>query len=277
MDVVLKDIKNIHLSVYPPAGAVRISAPSRMSLDTIRVFAISKLGWIKQQQSKLRGQERETPREYLDRESQFVWGRRYLLQVVECDEPPSIELKHKRMILRVRPAADEARKQAIVGNWYRAEVKKAATALIAKWEPVLGVKVDRLFVQRMKTKWGSCTTETRSIRLNTDLAKKPADCLEYIVVHEMAHLIVRATMKIRQLGGTMPAELEAVAADTKWVTALTSGLAILNGITAVTTVNPVHSPPLRIGRVATTGYSDELQCAEFVRWPPASSGWASVQ
>jgi predicted metal-dependent hydrolase len=185
VDVVLKDIKNIHLSVYPPSGTVRISAPSRMSLDTIRVFAISKLGWIKQQQSKLRGQERESPREYLDRESHYVWGRRYLLQVVECDEPPSIELKHKRMVLRVRPGADEARKQAVMEDWYRAEIKKAATPLIAKWEPVFGVKVDRVFVQRMKTRWGSCNTATHSIRLNTDLAKKPADCLEYIVVHEM--------------------------------------------------------------------------------------------
>src|SRR6266446_9818273 len=98
VEVVLKDIKNLHLSVYPPAGRVRISAPSRMTLDTVRVFAISKLGWIKQQQEKLRRQERETPREYLDRESHFVWGKRYLLKVIDCDEAPSIELKHNRMI-----------------------------------------------------------------------------------------------------------------------------------------------------------------------------------
>jgi len=191
VDVVLKDIKNIHLSVYPPAGAVRISAPSHMDLETIRVFAISKLGWIKQQQLKLKGQEREAPREYLDRESHYVWGRRYLLQIVECDEPPSLELKHRRMVLRIRPGTDAARKQDIVEEWYRAEVKKAAAPLIEKWAPVMSVKVDRLFVQRMKTKWGSCNIETRSIRLNTDLAKKPPDCLEYIVVHEMAHLVVR--------------------------------------------------------------------------------------
>jgi hypothetical protein len=101
VEVVLKDIKNIHLSVYPPAGKVRISAPSRMNLDTIRVFAISKLGWIRQQQEKLRGQERETAREYLDRESHFVWGKRYLLKVIECDEAPSVELKHSRMLLRL--------------------------------------------------------------------------------------------------------------------------------------------------------------------------------
>jgi predicted metal-dependent hydrolase len=231
VDVVLKDIKNIHLSVYPPAGAVRISAPSRMSLDTIRVFAISKLGWIKQQQSKLRDQERETPREYLDRESHYVWGRRYLLQVVGCDAPPSVELKHTRMVLRLRPGADDARKRAVVEDWYRAEIKKVAAPLIAKWEPVLGVKVDRLFVQRMKTRWGSCNTTTRSIRLNTDLAKKPLDCLEYIVVHEMAHLIVRRHDEtVRQLGGTMPTELEAVAANAQRIAPLAPGLVVLIGL-----------------------------------------------
>ena len=191
VDVVLKDIKNIHLSVYPPNGAVRISAPLRMSLDTIRVYAISRLGWIKQQQKKLRGQERETPREYLDRESHYVWGRRYLLQLVECDEAPSVELKHRKMVLRLRPGADDGKKQAVVEDWYRQQIKQAAAPLIAKWEPVLGVRVDRLFVQRMKTKWGSCNTGSHCIRLNTDLAKKPVECLEYIVVHELAHLLVR--------------------------------------------------------------------------------------
>lgn len=189
VDVVLKDIKNIHLSVYPPAGRVRISAPRRMSIDTIRVFAISKLAWIKQQQAKLREQERETPREYLDRESHYLWGKRYLLTLVESDEAPSVELKHRRMILTVRPGTDEEKKQAIVDAWYRDQLKKALPLLIAKWEPLIGVKVGRFFVQRMKTKWGSCNKGTRSIRLNTDLAKKPRDCLEYIVVHEMLHLL----------------------------------------------------------------------------------------
>ena len=187
----LKDIKNVHLSVHPPTGRVRISAPSRMSLDTIRVFAISKLGWIKQQQRKLREQERETPREYLDRESHYVWGKRYLLKVIESDEPPSVELKHSQMLLRVRPATDEAKKQAIVEEWYREQLKEAVPPLIAKWEPLMGVKVERFFVQRMKTKWGSCNPGAGSIRLNTDLAKKPRECLEYIVVHEMVHLIER--------------------------------------------------------------------------------------
>jgi predicted metal-dependent hydrolase len=191
VEVVLKDIKNIHLSVYPPAGKVRISAPSRMTLDTIRVFAISKLSWIKQQQEKLRGQERETPREYLDRESHFVWGKRYLLKVIECDEAPSIELKHNRMLLRLRSGTSGNKKQAVVEAWYRKQIKEAGPPLIAKWEPVIGVKVEKFFVQKMKTKWGSCNSASRSIRLNTDLAKKPSQCLEYIVVHEMVHLVVR--------------------------------------------------------------------------------------
>src|SRR5713101_8316095 len=125
VEVILKDIKNIHLSVYPPTGRVRISAPSRMSLDTIRVFAISKLGWIKQQQKKLRGQERETPREYLDRESHYVWGRRYLLKVVESHSALAVELKHKKMLLRVRPSASEEKNQAIVEDWYREQLKQA--------------------------------------------------------------------------------------------------------------------------------------------------------
>jgi predicted metal-dependent hydrolase len=191
VDVVLKDIKNVHLSVYPPTGRVRISAPMRMSLDTIRVFAISKLGWIKQQQQKLRGQERETPREYLNRESHHVWGKRYLLKVVEEDGAPNVELKHSKMILRVGPGADHDAKQAIVARWYREQIRVAVPDLIARWEPVIGVTVKQVFVQKMKTKWGSCNPASRSIRLNTDLAKKPRECLEYILIHEMVHLLER--------------------------------------------------------------------------------------
>ena len=189
VDVVLKNIKNVHLSVHPPAGRVTISAPARMSLDSIRVFAISKLGWIKREQRKLQEQERETPREYLDRESHYVWGKRYLLKLIERAEPPSIELKHNRMHLSMRPDTDELKRQAIVDEWYRERVKKAGVPLIAKWEKALGVKCERFFVQRMKTKWGSCNHRARTIRLNTDLAKKPRGCLEYLVVHELIHLL----------------------------------------------------------------------------------------
>ncbi len=206
VDVELKDIRNIHLSVHPPTGRVKISAPSRMKLDTIRVFAVSKLDWIRRQQRKFRDQERETPREYLDRESHYLWGRRYLLKVVEVDAPPSVELKHSRMILHVRPGTDTGRRQAILDEWYRGQLKKAVPAIIAKWEPLVGVKVDRFFVQRMRTKWGSCNHRARSIRLNTDLARKPLECLEYIVVHEMAHILepTHSRRFVELMDGLMP-------------------------------------------------------------------------
>src|SRR5579863_3243770 len=136
VDVVLKDIKNVHLGVYPPTGRVRISAPMRMSLSTIRVFAISKLGWIKQQQRKLRSQERETPREYLDRESHYVWGTRYLLQVVLDNDVPKVKLKHRKMILRVAPGTSDQVKQATLARWYRQQIKAVVPSLIAKWEPI---------------------------------------------------------------------------------------------------------------------------------------------
>lgn len=189
VDVVQKDIQNIHLSVYPPSGKVRISAPLRMDIDTIRVFAITKLSWIKSQQKKLLEQVRETPREYLDRESHYVWGKRYLLKVIEKNAMPTVELKHSTMLLHIRPITSEIKKQSIIDAWYREKLKATASALILKWEPLLGVKVQTLFIRKMKTKWGSCSPSSKSIRLNTDLAKKPPECLEYIVVHEMVHLL----------------------------------------------------------------------------------------
>ncbi|MGB4227259.1 MAG: SprT family zinc-dependent metalloprotease [Candidatus Dechloromonas phosphoritropha] len=191
VDVVQKDIRNIHLSVHPPAGKVRIAAPLRMDLDTIRVFAITKLAWIKSQQKKLREQERETPREYLDRESHYVWGKRYLLQMVEKDATPSVELKHSKMILQLHPATSHEKKQAFLDAWYREQIKEIAPPLIAKWERIIGVQTERFFVQKMKTKWGSCNPGPKNIRLNTDLAKKPLSCLEYIVAHELTHLLER--------------------------------------------------------------------------------------
>ena len=188
VDVVTKAIKNIHLSVYPPTGRVRIAAPQHMKLETIRVFAISKLGWIKRQQRYVAGQDREAPREYLERESHYLWGKRYLMKVAVADGAPTVGLSHRQLVLSVRPEASEARRGEILDAWYRAQIKMAMPALLARWQPLMRVNVERYFVQRMKTKWGSCTPSTRSIRLNTDLAKKPPGCLEYIVVHELAHL-----------------------------------------------------------------------------------------
>ncbi len=191
VDVMFKNIRNVHLSVHPPTGRVRISAPTRMRLDTIRVFAVSKLGWIKRQQKKLRGQERETRRDYVDRESHYLWGQRYLLKIMQDDAPPEVEVKHRVLLLRVRPGTDQEKKQAIMEGWYREQIKQAAYPLISKWQSILRVEVSRVFVQRMKTKWGSCNADNRSIRLNMNLAKKPRECLEYLVVHEMVHLLER--------------------------------------------------------------------------------------
>lgn len=189
VDVIFKDIKNLHLSVHPPTGRVRIAAPTRMKLNTIRVYAITKISWIKRHQKKLQEQERESPREYLDRESHYVWGRRYLLKINEVNRPPSIDLQHNKIILSVRPNSDVEKRGAIVSAWYREELKIAIMPLIAKWELLMGVSVNQFRVQKMKTKWGSCNPRNHSIRLNSDLAKKPRECLEYIVVHEMTHLL----------------------------------------------------------------------------------------
>ncbi len=189
LDVIKKDIKNIHLSVYPPTGRVRLAAPARMNLDTIRLFAISKLGWIKQQQKKLREQPRESRREYIDRESHHVWGRRVLLNLVELDGPASVRLRHSKLLLSVRPGTDEAAREAILAGWYRQILKAEVAPLIAAGERRLNVAVAGFYVQQMKTKWGSCNPTARTLRLNTELAKKPKECVAYIVMHEICHLV----------------------------------------------------------------------------------------
>jgi hypothetical protein len=189
VDVVLKNIKHVHLSVHPPVGKVRISAPIRMKLDTIRVYAITKLDWIRKQQKKIREQERETPREYVERESHFVWGQRYLLKLLDETRKPSVELGHGHLILKARPGSGKSAKADLLDNWYREQVKLALPELIAKWEQKIGVKTVQIFVRRMKTRWGSCNKRTGNIRFNTDLARKPIQCLEYVVVHELVHLL----------------------------------------------------------------------------------------
>ena len=191
VDVVQKDIKNIHLSVYPPTGRVRISAPFRMNLDTIRVFAISKLSWIKKQQTKLRTQEREAPREFLNRESHYFNGKRYLLKVIEQDAAPRVELKHSKIELYIRPQTTKEKRKSILDEWYRNQLKASLPALIAKWEKKMNVKVNEFGIKKMKTKWGTCSREAKRLWLNLELAKKPGECLEYIVVHEMVHLLER--------------------------------------------------------------------------------------
>lgn len=188
-DVVLKDIKNVHLSVYPPNGHVRISAPLRMTLDNIRAYAATKLDWIKSQQVKLRSQERVLPRDYVNGESHFLWGKRYLLKVIEVEAPPQLTTKGGRIVLQIRPGTTMQRRGQIVEAWLRSQLKAAIPSMVEKWEPRLGVEVRQFHVQRMRTKWGSCSPDRNAIRLNTELAKKPIECLEYIVVHEMLHLL----------------------------------------------------------------------------------------
>lgn len=187
--VALKDIKNIHLGVYPPDGMVRISAPLATNLEHVRLFALSKLSWIRHQQKKLRDQPREAPREYLERETHYLWGERHLLQLLPTNTKPSIEASHNVIQMRVRPATREARKKYLMEEWYRAQLKAAIEPLIEKWQPLMDVQVQHFAVRKMKTLWGSCQPQTATIRLNLELAKKPRPCLEYIVVHEMIHLL----------------------------------------------------------------------------------------
>jgi len=192
IDLVRKDIKNIHLAVYPPTGRVRIAAPLNVNDDTIRLFAISKLSWIKRNQRKYDGQERIPLREYKYRESHYFKGKRYLLNIVEKDAPPKIVLKSKMYIdLFVRPETPVEKRHEIMNEWYRAELKKQIPLIVDKWEKLLSVKVNDWQVKQMKTKWGSCNIEQKRIWVNLELAKKPEHCLEYIIMHEMVHLLER--------------------------------------------------------------------------------------
>lgn len=187
--VTRKAVKNVHLSVHPPAGHITLVAPTGTRLEVARAYAISKLGWIRNQQAKLLAQARETPRQFIERESHSLWGRRYLLSVVEQDAKPAVKLDHRRITLTVRPGSTLAKRAEIIEEWHRALLHQVVPALIEKWEARLGVKVAGYFLQRMKTKWGGCNHRAGNIRLNTELVKKPKDLLEYVVVHEMLHLL----------------------------------------------------------------------------------------
>ena len=187
--VVRKDVRNVHLTVHPPHGRVSLVAPKGTRLDVARAYAATRLGWIRKQQASLRGQAREPPRSYVSRESHQLWGRRYLLSVVEKDAKPFVALGHRQITLTVRPDSSKAVRERVIQEWHRSLLHDALPSLIAQWEPRLGVKVSAYFLQRMKTQWGSCNDRQRTIRLNTELAKKPKDLLEYVVVHEMVHLL----------------------------------------------------------------------------------------
>jgi predicted metal-dependent hydrolase len=187
--VTRKDIKHVHLSVHPPNGRVTLVAPMGTRPEVARAYAVSRLGWIRDQQAKLLGQARETPRRFIERESHHLWGRRYLLSVIEKDEKPSVRLSHRKITLGVRPGSSVAKREEVMHDWHKALLHGVVPALISKWEAKLGVTVSGYFLQSMKTKWGSCNHRARNIRLNTELVKKPKDLLEYVLVHEMVHLI----------------------------------------------------------------------------------------
>jgi len=192
VEVVRKNIKHLHLAVYPPTGRVRVSAPTYMGDEAVRLAVISRWGWIRRQQAKFQAQARQSEREMVHGESHYFLGRRYRLMIEEKEAPPQVRVQgNKRLVLQIRPGTDAAKRRAILNAWYRAELKSRIPVLIAKWEPVIGVQVAEWGVKRMKTRWGSCNIQARRIWLNLELAKKPPHCLEYVLVHEMVHLLER--------------------------------------------------------------------------------------
>ncbi|KCZ72791.1 putative metal-dependent hydrolase [Candidatus Methanoperedens nitroreducens] len=192
IDVVRKDIKNLHLGVYPPNGRVRIAAPLKIDDEAVRLFAISKLSWIKKQQFKFENQERQSERRFVSGESHYYKGKRYLLNVIYCNAIPRVEIRKITHIdLYVREGSTKEQREKVLTEWYRRQLKAQIPALIDKWQKITGVNVSDWGIKRMKTKWGTCTIANRRIWLNLELAKKPEHCLEYIIVHEMIHLLER--------------------------------------------------------------------------------------
>ena len=192
VDVVRKNIKNLYIRVYPPNGRVRVAAPLRLDNDAVRMAVISRLGWIRRQRAKFQQQERQSRREFVTGESHFFEGGRYRLDVTERDGPPAVRLlNNSTLAMCVRPGADRNIREAVLDRWYRRHLRDRLPVLVAKWEPEMGVRVNEVRIRKMKTRWGTCNPVARRIWLNLELAKKPSSCLEYVVVHEMAHLIER--------------------------------------------------------------------------------------
>lgn len=186
-----KDVKHVQLSVHPPDGRVSMVAPLGTRRDAARAFAISKLGWIRDQQAKMRDQARETHRKFIERESHYLWGKRYLLTVIEQERKSSVSVDHKMITLNVRPGTHSNKRATIIHDWHKSLLHEAIPKLIAKWQPRLNVNLNGYFLRQMKTKWGSCNHQTGTIRLNTELVKKPRHLLEYVIVHELLHLVER--------------------------------------------------------------------------------------
>jgi len=192
IDVVRKDIKNLHLGVYPPNGRVRIASPLKIDDEAVRLFAISKMAWIKKHQLKFEAQQRQSERQFVSGESHYYKGNRYLLNVIYHNAAPKVEIRNKTYIdLYVRVGSTLEQREKVLTEWYRRQLKDQIPPLIDKWQKIIGVEVSDWGIKKMKTKWGTCTIEKRRIWLNLELAKKSKQCLEYIIVHEMVHLIER--------------------------------------------------------------------------------------
>ena len=192
MEVVRKDIKNLHLAVYPPHGRVRVAVPLHVTDETVRLAVISRLGWIRKQQGALEKQVRQSKRELITGESHFVQGRRYRLDVVEQDAPATVVIRNSKTLeLRVRPGSDQQKRDDVLQRWYRQLLRDQIPGLLTKWQPIVGVEANSCGIKKMKTKWGTCNIEAKRIWLNLELAKKPVQCLEYILVHELIHLLER--------------------------------------------------------------------------------------
>lgn len=191
VQIVRKDIKNLHLGVYPPDGRVRVAVPRHVSDENVRLAVVSKLGWIKRQQAGFTKQPRQTPREYVSGESHYFFGKRYLLEVIEQRGAHRVVKRHRKLQLFVNPGTSTAHREQAMNRWYRQELKQRVSALVEKWEPVIGKQVREWGIKRMKTKWGSCNINAARIWINLELAKKAPECLEYILVHEMVHLLER--------------------------------------------------------------------------------------
>jgi len=189
ISLMFKPVKNVHLSVHPPAGDVRLVLPLGTNLDVARSYAISKLGWIHKQQAQLAAQARETPRDFVTRESHYLWGQRYLLRLVEADSAPALTLKNGQLELRLRAGTRSEQRAAIYQRLTRRLLHEAAAPMLANWQQRLAVTLNGYFLQRMKTRWGSCNPARGHIRLNTELVKKPPQFLEYVIVHELLHLL----------------------------------------------------------------------------------------
>lgn len=191
IDVIYKDIKNLHIGVYPPLGRVRVAAPNRLDDDQVRLAIIQRLPWIKKQRAQLLTTDRQSEREMATGESHYVWGLRRRLKMVERPGRAHFEVDGDRLVLYIPAGRSVEQRRKLLDSWYRAQLRDATPAVIEKWESKLDVRVPEWSIRRMRTKWGTCNRETRRITLNVELAKKHPECLEYIVVHEIMHYFER--------------------------------------------------------------------------------------